>query len=393
MNEPSRLLTTHAGSLPRPHGLLELYAAGSAAAEIDEALSDAVAGVIRKQLETGIDIVDDGEFGKPTEGTATGYGHGTWLRYARARLAGCDWVDAADLPPAQLPPVSRDHQLFPEYYRERVTGDDGAAGRGQPTRKWACTAPIEYVGDGAVQRDIEVLKKGIGDLAVADAFVSVASPASVALTIANAYYGSEEEFLAALGDAMRHEVKAIVDAGLAVQIDDPVVVGNWDYWQGDINGYRRYAAERVELLNAALAGIPPERVRYHVCWGSWQGPHSTDLPLRDIVDVLLSVNAKGLCLECANVRHEHEWQVWEDTRLPDGKVLIPGVVSHKTAVLEHPELVAERLVRYARCVGPENVIAGTDCGLGGRLSDDLVWAKLAVLSQGAQLATQALWPR
>ena len=314
------------------------------------------------------------------------------VRGSEARLGGCDWVDPADVPPADLPPVSRDRQLFPEYYGEKLADGNGVTARAQPTQIWACAGPIEYIGEEAVQGDIKLLKEAIRDLPVAGAFVPVASPASIALLIRNAYYASEQEYLIALGDAMRHEVKAIVDSGLSVQIDDPVVVGNWDYWQGDLDGYRRYAAQRVELLNAALAGIPADRLRYHVCWGSWQGPHSTDLPLGDIVDVLLDVNASGLCLECGNARHEHEWRIWEDTRLPDGKVLIPGVVSHKTAALEHPELVADRLVRYARCVGGENVIAGTDCGLGGRLSDDLVWAKLGALAEGAKLATQALWP-
>ena len=389
MSSVSRLLTTHAGSLPRPDALLELYAAGGGGEDVGHALSEAVADVVRQQCTAGIDIVGDGEFGKPTESSGEGYGHGTWLRYIRARLGGCGWAEVKD-----VAPISRDRRDFPEYYRASTPDADPASGSVGPQKVWACVGPIEYLGAAAVARDITTLQAALGGVPVEDAFLPVASAASIALLIPNAFYQSDEEYLVALGEAMRQEVKAIVEAGLSVQIDDPVVVGNWDYWpEEDLDGYRRYARRRVELLNDALRGVPPERIRYHVCWGSWQGPHSTDLPLRDVVDILLDVHASGLCLECANARHEHEWRVWEDTELPAGMVLIPGVVSHKTSVLEHPELVADRLIRYARCVGRENIVAGTDCGLGGRLSSDLVWAKLAALSQGAQLASQRLWPR
>lgn len=387
MSDGPRLLTTHAGSLPRPGAVLALYAAGKAGEDFSETLTEAVADVVALQRSTGIDIVGDGEFGKPTESNGEGYGHGTWLRYIRARLGGCGWVEAED-----GTPVGRDRQLFPEYYKADASDGARIAGARGQKQTWACIGPVEYVGSEAVARDIAILQAALDDSPSQDAFLPVASAASIALLIPNVYYASEEEYLIALGQAMRQEVKAIVDAGLLVQIDDPVVVGNWDYWpQDDLEGYRRYARRRVELLNDALDGIPPQRIRYHVCWGSWQGPHSSDLPLNDIADILLDVNASGLCLECGNARHEHEWRVWEDTKLPEGKVLIPGVVSHKTAVLEHPQLVADRLIRYARCVGRENVVAGTDCGLGGRLSSDLVWAKLRALAEGAQLASQSLW--
>jgi len=383
-----RILTTHGGSLPRPRRLLEIYARRGADDDLDTTLRQSVAEVVSRQQRVGVDVVSDGEFGKPTETTESGYGHGTWLRYVRSRLAGCDWA-----PVSSAAPEGRDRCRFPEFY--------GLAGRNghprtdapEPVQTWACTGPIQYAGRAAVERDIANLRDALSGQPRASAFMPVASPASIALLIPNLYYSSQEEYILALGQAMQEEYRAITDAGLVAQIDDPVVVGTWDTWDGDLAGYRRYVYEQVEMLNQSLARIEPDRLRYHVCWGSWQGPHSTDLPLSEVVDIILLVNARGISVESGNARHEHEWRVWQDTPLPDGKTLIPGVVSHKTAVLEHPELVADRLVRYARCVGQENVIAGTDCGLGGRLSSDLAWAKLEALVEGARLATNALSSR
>jgi 5-methyltetrahydropteroyltriglutamate--homocysteine methyltransferase len=380
-----RILTTHVGSLPRPRRLLDLYAGAGADESFDDTLRDSVAEVVSRQRAAGIDIVSDGEFGKPLTTTDTGYGHGTWLRYVHSRLSGCDLVQV----PLQAA-RSRDQLRFAEFYGPASHGSAKTPAPEDPPQTLACTGPIRYVGHGAVQRDIANLLNALPDEERAHAFLPVASPASIALLIPNLYYDRQEEYILALGRAMQEEYKAIAKAGLLTQIDDPVVVGHWDTWDGDLAAYRRYVHEHVELLNEALAPIETGRLRYHICWGSWQGPHSTDLPLRDVVDIILRVQARGISIESGNPRHEHEWRVWEDTALPADKVLIAGVVSHKTMVLEHPELVSERLVRYARCVGVENVIASTDCGLGGRLTNDLAWAKLEALAEGARLATAAI---
>jgi len=228
---------------------------------------------------------------------------------------------------------------------------------------------------------------------VKDAFVTAVSPASL-YWIANEHYPTERDFVFAVADALHHEYKAIVDAGFILQIDDPAIVDIYDWWfslKDDLPGYRKWAASQIEALNHALRNIPEDRIRYHICWGSWHGPHKTDVPLKEVADLLLKVKAQAYSVEAGNVRHEHEWKVWKETRLPDGKLLIPGVVSHATNVLEHPEVIADRLVNYASAVGRENIIAGTDCGLGGRVHHQLAWAKLQALREGAELASRRLW--
>jgi 5-methyltetrahydropteroyltriglutamate--homocysteine methyltransferase len=256
-----------------------------------------------------------------------------------------------------------------------------------------CTGPVKYTGHTAIQRDLKDLASALGGAQVEEAFVTAVSPATLQI-LPNEHYKSREDYTWALAEAIGKEYKAIVDAGFILQIDDPALVDIYDWWfslNDDMAGYRKWAAFQVEAVNHALHGIPQDRVRFHICWGSWHGPHSGDVPLKDVADLLIKVKAQAYSVEAGNTRHEHEWKVWKDTKLPDGRLLIPGVVSHATNVVEHPELVADRIIRFAEVVGRENVIAGTDCGLGGRVHPQLAWAKLATLSEGAKLATKQLW--
>jgi 5-methyltetrahydropteroyltriglutamate--homocysteine methyltransferase len=255
-----------------------------------------------------------------------------------------------------------------------------------------CVAPITYTGQQAIAADIANFKAAMQAAGVTEGFMSSVAPGS-ASRIANAYYKTDEELLYACADAMREEYQAIVEAGLVLQLDDPAIAENWDMVNPapSVDDYRRFSMVRVEALNHAIRGLPADRIRFHLCWGSWHGPHVTDIPMRDIVDVMLAIKAGGYSFEAGNVRHEHEWKVWQDVKLPDDKVMLPGVVSHATNVVEHPELVAERILRFAGVVGRERVIASTDCGLGGRIHPDIAWAKLGALAQGAALASRALW--
>lgn len=380
-----RILTTHAGSLPRPPALLEVNSAKVAGEEVDEAvyaerLTTAVADVAGRQAALGIDVVNDGEFGKPSVGPID---YGSWQSYAWWRLGG--W-EPGEPRPAPALAGRRDREEFAEFYRE--LDGQGIAQARAPT----VTSAITYTGQAAVQSDIENFKAALAEVEVEEAFITAVAPGSFARRL-NEFYESDEELLDALGEAFREEYAAIVEAGFILQLDDPGLPDNWDMAnpEPELEAYRKFASLRIEALNHALRGIPEEQIRYHICWGSWHGPHVTDLPLDYIVDLLLSVNAGAYSVEAGNVRHEHEWKVWQDAKLPDGKILIPGVVSHATNVVEHPELVADRIVRFASVVGRENVIAGTDCGLGGRIHEDLAWAKLAVLVEGARLASEQLW--
>jgi 5-methyltetrahydropteroyltriglutamate--homocysteine methyltransferase len=399
-----RVTTTHVGSLVRPQAVRELRAAITRGEEVDEAayeqaLADAVAEVVRRQAEAGIDVVDDGEMSKDS-----------WITYLYERVRGIEQrlvpLDGMDL----LPP-SRDRQAFPEFYAEhdaelaramknrvRVTDDDPEAPTAE-AKLWFCTGPIEYDGS-AVERDIARLRTALAGVEVEDAFLPVVAPASV-YWLRNEHYASEEELVFALADALHDEYAAIVEAGFLLQVDDAVLMHEYDSilsLGGSVEDYRRWAKLRVDALNHALAGIPEERVRYHVCFGSWHGPHAYDPPLADVVDLILEVNARFYLIEQANPRHEHEWRLWETVALPDGKVLVPGVVTHHTNVVEHPELVAERLVRLALLVGRERVMAGTDCGFAQaspmqRVHPSIQWAKLEALAEGARIATRQLWGR
>jgi 5-methyltetrahydropteroyltriglutamate--homocysteine methyltransferase len=400
-----RILTTHAGSLSRPANLIAMNRARATGQQVDSAayaqcLATAVADVVRKQREVGIDIPDDGEFGKAVAGS---YDYGAWWNYAFARMSGFSPAGAgaesrhkkssvADLALTSFA-NRRDWQKFGEFYQDPESSGSlmGSAAR-RPVQRPACTGPIKYTGHEALAADIANLKTALVASGAEEGFMCSIGPGSFARG-EDLYYKTEEEFVFAAAEAVRDEYKAIVDAGIVLQIDDPSLPDNWDMINPEppLAEFKKFENVRIEALNHALRGLPADRIRYHICWGSWHGPHTTDIPLQDIVDLVLSVNAGAYSVEAGNVRHEHEWRVWKDVKLPDGKLLIPGVVSHATNIVEHPQVVADRIVRYARLVGRENVIAGTDCGLGGRIHPQIAWAKLSALAEGAKLATKELW--
>ncbi|HEY4912131.1 MAG TPA: epoxyalkane--coenzyme M transferase, partial [Methylomirabilota bacterium] len=286
----------------------------------------------------------------------------------------------------------RDRQLFAAAYADPQAGVSTTPGGGGGMRIPVCTGPLTYTGQAAIQADIERFKSALGAAGVEEGFMTSIAPGS-ASRIGNEHYKTEEEFIYACADAMREEYQAIVDAGLVLQLDDPAIAENWDMVNPvpSASAYRKFSMIRVEALNHAVRGLPRERIRFHLCWGSWHGPHVTDIPMPDIVKVMLAVNCQAYSFEAGNVRHEHEWNVWEDVKLPDGKIILPGVVSHATNVVEHPELVAQRILRFTKSVGRERVIAATDCGLGGRIHPMVAWAKLEALAQGAALASRELW--
>jgi 5-methyltetrahydropteroyltriglutamate--homocysteine methyltransferase len=405
MNHSSqRILTTHAGSLPRPDDLIDLNRARQAGEGKDEAgyqrrLSAAVTDVVAQQQAAGIDVPGDGEYGKAM-GQRINYG--AWWSYSFQRLGGLVLgTEIYKVPPRRseagqvvLTSFSdrRDRQLFPAAYGDPHSGvstvPPGSGGMKLPV----CTGPLTYTGHAAIRADIAHFKAALAATGIAEGFMTSIAPGS-ASRIGNEHYPSEEAFLYACADAMREEYLAILDAGLLLQLDDPSIAENWDMINPapSPEAYRKFSMVRVEALNHALRGLPQDRIRFHLCWGSWHGPHVTDIPMREIVSVMLAVNCQAYSFEAGNVRHEHEWRVWEDVKLPPGKIIIPGVVSHATNVVEHPELVADRIERFARLVGRERVIAGTDCGLGGRVHPQIGWAKLQTLAQGAALASQRLW--
>jgi 5-methyltetrahydropteroyltriglutamate--homocysteine methyltransferase len=381
-----RILTTHVGSLPRPADLLEMNDARANGRMVDAALwaarvKSAIVEVVRMQREAGVDIVNDGELSKSS-----------WSSYVNDRLAG--FAESVSRGQGSLA-KGRDKKAFQEFYDEYDRIQPFRTVNGSRWTDIVCNGPVAYTGQSAVQTDIENLRTACGSVDAEEAFITAVAPGSIITRRLNQYYSSEEAFLFAIADAMKAEYRAIVDAGFLLQIDDPQLVTRYDAEDPPPSPeqYRKRAAARVEALNHALAELPQDRVRYHICWGGWHGPHTTDLPLKDIVELLLQIRAGAYLIEAANARHEHEWQVWQQVKLPEGKILIPGVVSHATNVVEHPELVADRIQRFATVVGRENVIAGTDCGLGGRLHHLLVWAKLKSLAEGARLASRQLWGR
>jgi 5-methyltetrahydropteroyltriglutamate--homocysteine methyltransferase len=394
----SRILTTHVGSLIRPPKLVAFWRAIEDGKPYDEVafetcLTESVSEVVRQQAEIGIDIVSDGEFSKGAN----------WAFYVHKRLSGIA-VRPATAEEAKDPMASmgggRDHQAFAEFYAEY----DAASGLAKRLgNRVVVNGPIQY-SDKQVLRDIQNIKAGV---AAAKAkhrslagFLPVVAPASALPGAKNEHYKTEELYLTALADALHREYKAIVDAGLYVQIDDAFLPYMHERMVPPMTNkqYRRWAQMRVEALNHALTGIPEERSRYHICWGSWNGPHVFDVPLKDIVDLLLEVRVGHYSFEAANPRHEHEWRVWETVRLKRDKILIPGVISHATNIVEHPELVAERLLRFAKIVGRENVMAGTDCGFAQspfaqRVHPTIMWAKLKALVEGARIASKTLWKK
>jgi 5-methyltetrahydropteroyltriglutamate--homocysteine methyltransferase len=370
-----RIVTSHAGSLPRPPELLEQNRAKQRGEAVDtarraELVRQGVHDIVRQQIEVGLDSINDGEFSKTV-----------FLDYAD-RMSG--FQPAA----YTASPVYRRRNMieFADFFNELYPGRGGVGT--QPS----CVGPIAYVGQAVIQTDIDNFKAALQGQTYGEGFLPAIAPGTFGRG-ANQYYKTEEEFLFAIGEAMHEEYKAVIDAGFVLQLDDPGLPDTWDAIipEPSIAEYRKFAQMRIEALNHGLRGLPEDRIRYHICWGSWHGPHTNDIPLEDIVDLMLMVNAGCYSLEAANARHEHEWRVWQDTKLPDGKLLMPGVVSHATNVVEHPRLVADRIIRYANIVGKENVIAGTDCGMGGRVHPSIAWAKFKALREGADLATKELW--
>jgi 5-methyltetrahydropteroyltriglutamate--homocysteine methyltransferase len=380
-----RILTSHVGSLSRPLDLIEMYREQAPAEELEPRLTSAVAEVVQQQIEAGIDVINDGEFGKPMSDHVD---YGAWAFYIYTRLSGFEMRDPAT-GVSNINLImrgSKDDADFAEFYQSGEAGMRPGA-RPAPIN----VGPIRYTGHELIQRDIQNLKAALVGKQVQNAFLSAAV---TGVRRPGEYYRHPEEQAAAIAEAMREEYKAITDAGINVQLDDPLIVNvyEWEFSMGgDKAAFRKWAESHVELVNHALKGIPEEKVRYHICWGSWKGPHSTDLPLRDVIDLMLRVKASQYSVEAANPQHEHEWKVWKDVKLPAGKAVIPGVVTHKTNVVEHPEVVADRITRYAEVVGRESVIAGTDCGLGGRIHPQLAWAKLRSLAAGAAQASRQLW--
>jgi 5-methyltetrahydropteroyltriglutamate--homocysteine methyltransferase len=389
-----RIITTHVGSLPRPDDLMALYRENASDENLQPQLRSAVSDIVRRQSANGIDVVNDGEFGKAMRNAMD---FGAWWSYIYPRLAGYELrEEQAKKGRAAWTFGSKERKEFAEFYAAEASAAATASQGGTSTARLyglTCTGPVKYVGHDAIKRDIENLAAAVRTTRVEDAFMTAVSPATLQI-LPNTYYKSAEDYTFALAEAIGEEYKAIVDAGFILQIDDPALVDIYDWWfsmNDDIAGFRKWAAFQVEAVNHALRGIPEDRVRFHICWGSWHGPHKGDVPLKEVVDLILKVRAQGYSVEAGNVRHEHEWKVWQNTKLPAGKVLIPGLVSHATNVLEHPELVADRIVRFAKTVGRENVIASTDCGLGGRVHPQIAWAKLQALAEGARLATKQLW--
>jgi len=381
-----RILTTHVGSLIRPQALQDILRAKQAGQPYDQAayekcLKQSVADVVSRQADIGVDVVSDGEFGKAI----------SWNQYVVERLSG---FELRAIPAGYRPGVpGADRTRFKEFYAELDVREPMAN-----AKMVACVGPVKYIGQDILRRDIDNFKAALKGAKVEEAFMPVVAPSSVLPDRKDEYYKGEAEWLDAVTAAMRTEYRTIVDAGFILQIDDARAATAYDRMvpPGTFEEYRRWLAKFVESLNCALEGIPEDRVRYHVCWGSWPGPHVSDVALKDIVDLILKVRAGAYVIESANPRHEHEWQVWKNVKLPDGKVLIPGVISHATNVVEHPELIAERITRFANLLGRENVLAGTDCGFAQgtfyrRVHPTVMWAKFEALVEGARLASKQLW--
>ncbi|MGM7668615.1 cobalamin-independent methionine synthase II family protein [Microbacterium sp. A93] len=393
--------TTHTGSLPRTPELLAANAAREADGFTDEfrgLLEASVVDIVQRQQKLGIDIPNDGEYGHEMSHDVD---YGAWWNYSFSRLGGLQQGDKDRWAEAEVHRSSPGNIVltsFPDRrdwtrFREAYSDPNGGVLTGRkPVSQPKVVAPLTYTGHDQVRSDVTNLQGALTRAGVEEGFLAAVSPGSCA-RIGNEYYRTEEELVWASAEAMREEYLAIVEAGLTVQLDDPSLAESWDQINPEpsLQDYLAFLKVRVEATNWALRGIPQEKIRLHVCWGSWHGPHTTDIPFKDIVDTVLQVNAGAYSFEAGNVRHEHEWRVWEDTVLPEGKSIIPGVVSHATNVVEHPELVADRIERFAKLVGRDHVIASTDCGLGGRVHPQIAVAKLESLAAGAALATRRLW--
>jgi 5-methyltetrahydropteroyltriglutamate--homocysteine methyltransferase len=377
-----RILTTHVGSIVRPPELLELASYRTGPPKDPELyrkrLQAAIATVVRQQADAGIDIVNDGEFGKSS-----------WASYVLDRISGFERTDKV-LPVHWL---GRDLERFPEVIEQEFP----TLRSGLPT--YCCNAAIAYTKPEDIRREIEYFKSALSQVKVEEGFVTVVAPASAVYNAYNEHYANEREYMFALAEALRQEYLEVYRAGLIVQVDDAVLANMYDHLvQQSPQEYRKWAELRIEALNHALRDIPEDRIRYHVCFGSWHVPHISDAPLEDIIDLILQVRAGAYSLEAANPRHEHEWRVWQKVKLPQDKILIPGVITHHVITVEHPRLIADRIVRFAQLVGRENVIAGSDCGFAQvdviqRVHPKVMWAKFEALAEGARLATRELWGR
>jgi 5-methyltetrahydropteroyltriglutamate--homocysteine methyltransferase len=397
-----RILVSHAGNLPRPEYLDELIAGGRAREgshrqEYHQRLPKAVKYIVDRQIECGVDVVNDGEYAKG----------GSYGGYWPERVEGYSNVPAdPNRKPKRAGTAERDRRLFPGFYASGLwySGSGGPIRPGfatpgevrqiQSRETRACTAPVKYIGQQAVAEDIKNLKAALSGKSVEGCITSL-GPLSAGAGIHNQYYKSEDEYMKAVADACHEEYKAITDDGLILQVDEPEFCTTYSFYpEWSVDDLRKYLSGAVELINYALRDIPREQVRFHTCWGSGHRPHVTDIELRYIADLLVKLNVQGLSVEAANVRHEHEWVVWKDVKLPDGMILMPGVISHATDLVEHPDLIAERLVNYASVVGKENVQTGTDCGIGSRVGhEEIVWAKLETMAEGARRASKQLWGR
>ena len=388
---PDRIITTHVGSLVRPPELIPFLRAMDAGEAYDEGayaqlLRDAVGDVVARQREVGIDVVSDGEYGKSA-----------WNWYVFERLGGIELRPSqpGEANFASVNDAPTDWTRFPDFYANYFATQQEYD---SPGGDFACIGPVTYKGQAVIERDIANLKAAMEATGAEDGFLPVVAPASCFPTLIDEHYGSEEAALIGIAEALREEYKAIVDAGLYLQIDDAYIPFMYDVMvpPATMEDYRAWAQPRLDALVHALEGIPEDRVRYHVCWGSWNGPHTNDVAMKDIVDLVLQVPAGYYLFEAANPRHEHEWRVWADVDVPEGKTLVPGVISHATNVVEHPELVAERLLRFVDLVGPEQVAAGTDCGFAQgpyiqRVHPSIMWAKLGALAEGAALASDRVF--
>jgi len=395
-----RIRATHGGNLPRPAAFDALLQRGPVVTpEVAEQLPGAVRYVVDRQLDCGVDVVNDGEYVKAAGG-------GSYSGYIHQRVTGWE-VQPANPDKRKRDGVgARERRMFPGFYESGLwlQGSGGPVRPGyfkygvspERTTERVATGPVAYTGQAAVKADTDALTEALaGKPADAEGFVAALGPLSLGAGARNEYYSSEEEYMTAVAEAVREEYKAITDAGYIVQIDEPEFATSWQFYPDwDVPGYRKYLESCVEIINHALEGVPADQVRFHVCWGSGHRPHVTDIDLVHIADLMLKVNAQAYSIEAGNVRHAHEWTVWRDVKLPDGKILVPGVISHATDLVEAPGLVAERLLNYASVVGRENLQAGTDCGIGSRVGhEEIVWAKLRAMAQGCALASDQLWGR
>lgn len=389
----NRIRVSHAGNLPRPDDLDGLLSKGQTDA-IRQRMPSAVAEVVQRQLDCGVDIPNDGEYIKA----------GSYTGYMQLRVAG--W-ETRPIDPAMRPKRGgvgeRDRRQFAGFYASGLwfSGSGGPVRPGFATpgeqrrveTERVCTAPVQYTAHAQIQSDVATLKAAAQAKNVDEGFLAALGPLSLGAGARNEYYPNEEAYMVAVAEVVREEYRAIAEGGLIVQVDEPEFATSWMFYPDwSVEEYRKYLEFCVEIINHALEGIPEEQIRFHMCWGSGHRPHVNDIELRYIVDLLLKVRAQAYSVEAGNVRHAHEWRVWNDTRLPDGKILMPGVISHATDLVEHPDLVAERLLNYASVIGKENLQAGTDCGIGSRVGhQELVWAKLTAAAEGARRASAQLW--